>query len=78
MNNFQAINTSIKNHFTESKYLMISSMFMIVFLASLYMSNTACNSDTKNPRGCAVNNIMLWVSLLIAIIAMIVTFFVAK
>jgi len=75
---YQAINNSIKNHFTENKYLLISSMFMIVFLATLYMSNTACVSEQKNERGCMVNMIMMWLSLLISVIAMIVTFFIAK
>jgi hypothetical protein len=75
---YQAINNSIKNHFAENKYLMISSMFMVVFLATLYMSNTACTSDQKNKMGCTVNMIMMWSSLLIAFIAMIVTFFVGK
>jgi hypothetical protein len=75
---YQSVNTSIKNHFTESKYLLISSMFMVVFLATLYMSNTACTSEQKNKTGCMMNTLMMWASLLIAVIAMIVTFFVGK
>ena len=82
MNNagVQQIGMSLKNHFMESKYLTIAAMFLVVYIASMYINNTACS--TANPKvdkqGCLANRVFLWMSIIVSIMSVIFSFVLAK